>query len=333
MFVERRSVRSAEAADDGVAAVGRLATRLRANVAPVLIGKPEIVDFALVAMLCEGHILVEDVPGVGKTTLARSLAQSIGGTFRRLQCTPDLLPSDVTGVAVFDQKSGEFVFKPGPVFANVLLADEINRATPRAQSSLLECMEERQVTGDGETRRLPRPFLVIATQNPIELEGTFPLPEAQLDRFLLRLRLGYPSEADEERIILQHGGSQVATVAQMVPAAELLDLSQRCRTVRVDESVRHYVIQIARATRDQRGIALGASPRATLGLYKAAQAWAALQGRDFVKPDDVKRMVGPVLAHRLILSAESRVRGRTAETLMDEVLRQVPVPVELAEPA
>jgi MoxR-like ATPase len=194
-------------------------------------------------------------------------------------------------------------------------------------------MEERQVTGDGETRRLPRPFLVIATQNPIELEGTFPLPEAQLDRFLLRLRLGYPSEADEERIVLQHGGSEAASVDQVVTAAELLELSQRCRSVRVDEAVRRYIIQLTRLTREQRGIALGASPRATLGLYKAAQAWAALQGRSFVKPDDVKRMAGPVLAHRLILSAESRVRGRTAETLVDEVLRQVPVPVELAEPA
>jgi MoxR-like ATPase len=189
------------------------------------------------------------------------------------------------------------------------------------------------VTGDGDTRRLPRPFMVIATQNPIELEGTFPLPEAQLDRFLLRLRLGYPSEADEERIVLQHGGSETTTVEQVVPAAELLELSQRCRGVRVDEAIRRYVIQLTRLTREQRGIALGASPRATLGLYKAAQAWAALQGRTFVKPDDVKRMAGPVLAHRLILSAESRVRGRTAETLVDEVLRQVPVPVELAEPA
>ena len=337
MFGERRGARLAPSAGgDGaaVADVGELAARLRANLAPVLVGKPEIVDLALVALLCEGHMLIEDVPGVGKTTLARGLAQSIGGTFRRIQCTPDLLPSDVTGVSIFDQKSGDFVFRPGPVFANVVLADEINRATPRAQSSLLECMEERQVTGDGETRPLPRPFLVIATQNPVELEGTFPLPEAQLDRFLLRLRLGYPSEADEERILLQHAGEARPEVPpEVAPPAEWLDLQRRCRTIRVDESVRRYAVQIARATREHRSIALGASPRATLGLYRAAQAWAAVRGRAYVKPDDVKQMAAPVLGHRLVLTGEARVRGRSAEALVGEVLGQVPVPVELAEPA
>src|SRR4051794_36084951 len=206
MLGDRRTPRAPamRPADEAVADIAAAAARLRANLAPVLVGKPEIIDLALVALLCEGHLLVEDVPGVGKTTLARGLAQSIGGTFRRIQCTPDLLPSDVTGVSVFDQKSGDFVFRPGPVFANVVLADEINRATPRAQAALLECMEERQVTVDGETRGLPRPFLVIATQNPIELEGTFPLPEAQLDRFLVRLQLGYPDEDDELRILAQH---------------------------------------------------------------------------------------------------------------------------------
>jgi MoxR-like ATPase len=338
MFGERRGGRLAAA--DGpesvaIADVGRLASRLRANLAPVLVGKPEIIDLAIVALLCEGHILIEDVPGVGKTTLARGLAQSIGGTFRRLQCTPDLMPSDVTGVSVFDQKNGDFVFRPGPVFANVVLADEINRATPRAQSSLLECMEERQVTGDGETRRLQRPFLVIATQNPIELEGTFPLPEAQLDRFLLRLRLGYPSEAEEERILLQHAGEERAPgeLPEVAPPGEWLELQRHCRAVRVNESVRRYTIQVARATREHRSIALGASPRATLGLYRASQAWAAVRGRGFVKPDDVKQMAGPVLAHRLVLGGQARVRGRTAETLVEEVLGQVPVPVELAEPA
>jgi MoxR-like ATPase len=310
-----------------------LAAQLRENLAPVLVGKPEIVDLALVALLCEGHILIEDVPGVGKTTLARGLAQSLGGTFRRLQCTPDLLPSDVTGVSIFDQKTSDFVFRPGPVFANVVLADEINRATPRAQSSLLECMEEHQVTGDGETRPLPRPFLIIATQNPIELEGTFPLPEAQLDRFLLRLRLGYPSEADEERILIQHAGEAPSmALPAIAPLSDWLALHERCRAVRVDESVRRYAVQITRATRESRSIVLGASPRATLGLYRAAQAWAAIHGRPYVKPDDVKRVSVPVLAHRLSLAAESRVRGRSAEALVEEILGQVPAPVELPEP-
>jgi MoxR-like ATPase len=309
--------------------VSRLASLLRSNLAPVLIGKREIVDLAIIALLCEGHLLIEDVPGVGKTTLARGLAHSIGGTFRRLQCTPDLLPSDVTGLSVFDQKSHDFVFKPGPVFANVLLADEINRATPRAQSSLLECMEERQVTGDGETHPLPRPFLVLATQNPVELEGTFPLPEAQLDRFLIRLRLGYPSETDEERILLQRAGEERPPVLPPVaPPAVWLELQRLCRSVRVDESVRRYIVQISRATRGHRSITLGASPRATLGLYRAAQAQAALEGFTYVKPDHVKRLAGPVLAHRLLLGGEARVRGRSADEVVEELLRQVPVPVE-----
>jgi MoxR-like ATPase len=316
-----------------VAEVGRLAARLRENLAPVLVGKPEVVDLALVALLCEGHVLIEDVPGVGKTTLGRGLAQSMGGTFRRLQCTPDLLPSDVTGVAIFDQKRSDFVFRPGPVFANVVLADEINRATPRAQSSLLECMEERQVTGDGETHLLPRPFLVIATQNPVELEGTFPLPEAQLDRFLVRLRLGYPSEAEEEAILLQHAGEErPPTVSEVAPPLHWLAMQRHCRLVYVEESVRHYILRLCRATREQRSILLGASPRATLGLYRAAQAWAALRGRSYVKPDDVKRVAAPVLAHRLVLAGEARIRGRSADTMVAELLMQEPVPLELAEP-
>ena len=332
MLAERRVPASEQPASDvgdAVDAIGRAATRLRENLSPVVIGKPEVVELALVALLCEGHVLVEDVPGVGKTTLARALAQSIGGSFRRLQCTPDLLPSDVTGVSIFDQKTAEFVFKPGPVFANVLLADEINRATPRTQSSLLECMEERQVTGDGETRPLPRPFLVIATQNPIELEGTFPLPEAQLDRFLLRIRLGYPDAAEEERIVLQHARTvEPPTIEAVAPAAEWLELQRACRRVHVDESVRQYAVQVVRATREHRSIALGASPRATLGLYRAAQARAALCGRAYVKPDDVKRLAGAVLGHRLMLTGEARVRGRSAEAIVDEVVGQVAVPVE-----
>jgi MoxR-like ATPase len=327
-----RSRPGEEAPQLDLADVGELATRLRAALASALVGKPAVVDLALIALLCEGHVLVEDVPGVGKTTLARGLAQSIGGRFRRLQCTPDLLPSDVTGVSVFDQKGGDFVFKPGPVFANVILADEINRATPRAQSSLLECMEERQVTEEGVTHRLPRPFLVLATQNPVELEGTFPLPEAQLDRFLIRLRLGYPTEVEEERIILQQAGEDgPTTVPQVVTPEHLLALQRRCRQVRVEPAVRHYAIQVSRATRQHRSIALGSSPRATLALYRAAQARAALDGRDYVKPDDVKDVAGPVLAHRLILSSDARVRSRTAEALVDEVLEQVTVPVETTE--
>jgi MoxR-like ATPase len=334
MLGERGRPAPPQSPSEAISSIGRQAERLRANLAPVLVGKPEVIDLAIVALLCEGHILIEDVPGVGKTTLARGLAQSIGGTFRRLQCTPDLLPSDVTGVSIFDQKSADFVFRPGPVFANVVLADEVNRATPRAQSSLLECMEERQVTGDGETRPLPRPFLVIATQNPIELEGTFPLPEAQLDRFLLRLNLGYPSESEEERILLQHAGQmQPESLSEVAPPSEWLELQRYCRAVHVEESVRRYAIRVARATREHRSIALGASPRATLGLYRASQASAAVQGRSFVKPDDVKDVAAAVLAHRMVLGGEARVRGRSAEALVDELLSQVPVPVELAEPA
>jgi MoxR-like ATPase len=318
--------------DPALAAVGEAAARLRENLAPVVIGKPEVVDLALVALLCEGHILVEDVPGVGKTTLARALAQSIGGAFRRLQCTPDLQPSDITGVSIFDQKIADFVFKPGPVFANVVLADEINRATPRTQSSLLECMEERQVTGDGETRPLPRPFLVIATQNPVELEGTFPLPEAQLDRFLLRIRLGYPDPDEEERIVLQHADAiEPPSLEPVAPAGRWFELQRACRRVHVDESVRRYTVQLVRATREHRWVSLGASPRATLGLYRAAQAWAALSGRAFVKPDDVKRLARAVLAHRLMLNGEARVRGRSAEAIVDEVVGQLAVPVERLE--
>lgn len=309
--------------------VSQVAARMRDNLAPILVARAEVVDLALVALLCEGHILVEDVPGVGKTTLARALAESIGGTFRRLQCTPDLLPSDVTGVSVFDQAGAEFVFKPGPVFANVLLADEINRATPRTQSSLLECMQERQVTADGETRLLPRPFIVLATQNPVELEGTFPLPEAQLDRFLLRIRLGYPDLGDEERILMLHAGElEMPVLAPVARASEWVELQRACRALHVAPPVRRYIVEVVRATREARAVLLGASPRATLGLYHAAQAWAALRGRSFVKPDDVKRIAGPVLAHRLLLSGEARVRGRSAEAVIEDLLREVPVPVE-----
>jgi MoxR-like ATPase len=308
--------------------VQSVAARLAANVARVIVGKPQAIELATIALLCEGHVLVEDVPGIGKTTLARSLAQSIGGTFRRLQCTPDLLPSDVTGVSVFDQRSGDFVFRPGPIFTNVLLADEINRATPRTQSAVLEAMQEAQVSADGVTRPLPRPFVVLATQNPVELEGTFPLPEAQLDRFLVRMSLGYPSQEDEEALVargLVHLGTNLQPV---VDAAEVLHAIAACGQVRVHEDVRRYLVQVARATRTDADVRLGASPRATLALHRAAQARAAVQGREFVTPDDVKALARPVLAHRLIASLEARLRGRDALAIIDTILDKVPVPVE-----
>ncbi|MCC7105288.1 MAG: MoxR family ATPase [Chloroflexi bacterium] len=301
------------------------------SLSEAIVGKPAVLDLALTALLCEGHLLIEDVPGVGKTTLARSLAHSIGAEFRRIQCTPDLLPADITGVSIFDQKLRDFVFRPGPVFTNVLLADEINRATPRTQSSLLECMEEQQVTGDGETRPLPRPFLVIATQNPVELEGTFPLPEAQLDRFLIRISLGYPSEAEEELILREHSVREAQIVTRVVSASELVMLQRICRDVYVEPSVRRYVVALSRATREHRAVELGASPRGTLALYHASQAWAALRGRAYVLPDDVKAVSGPTLGHRLVLTPEARIRGRGARGVIEDVLSSVPVPVEAAE--
>jgi MoxR-like ATPase len=272
-------------------------------------------------------VLIEDVPGIGKTTLARGLARSIGGSFRRLQCTPDLLPSDVTGVSVFDQRSADFIFRPGPLFANVVLADEINRATPRTQSAVLEAMQEAQVSVDGVTRALPRPFVVLATQNPVELEGTFPLPEAQLDRFLMRLSLGYPSEADEEALV-ELGAAGAAEVLQPVASCEdILAAIEQSGRVRVHEDVRRYLVKVTRATREDPDVRLGASPRATLALHRAAQAWAAMQGRDFVVPDDIKRLAVPVLAHRLIASLEARLRGRDAAAIIASILETVPVPV------
>jgi MoxR-like ATPase len=307
--------------------VQSVAERLGRNVERVLVGKRPIVDLAIVSLVCEGHVLIEDVPGIGKTTLARGLARSIGGSFRRLQCTPDLLPSDVTGVSVFDQRSADFIFRPGPLFANVVLADEINRATPRTQSAVLEAMQEAQVSVDGVTRALPRPFVVLATQNPVELEGTFPLPEAQLDRFLMRLSLGYPSEADEEALV-ELGAAGAAEVLQPVASCEdILAAIEQSGRVRVHEDVRRYLVKVTRATREDPDVRLGASPRATLALHRAAQAWAAMQGRDFVVPDDIKRLAVPVLAHRLIASLEARLRGRDAAAIIASILETVPVPV------
>ncbi len=307
--------------------VQELAERLCRNVERVLVGKQAAIELAIVALLCEGHLLIEDVPGIGKTTLARALAASMGGTFRRLQCTPDLLPSDVTGVSVFDQRTADFVFRPGPIFTNVLLADEINRSTPRTQSAVLEAMQEAQVSADGVTRPLPRPFVVLATQNPVELEGTFPLPEAQLDRFLIRLALGYPSEDDEDAL-LAHGPSTFGGLEAVATPADMLDAVANSAAVRVHEDVRRYVVQISRATRSDPDVRLGASPRATLALNRASQAWAAMHGRDFVTPDDVKHLARPVLAHRMIAGLEARLRGRDAESIIDSILDKVPVPLE-----
>jgi MoxR-like ATPase len=309
--------------------VQETAARIAQNVGRVIVGKVEVVELLLVAVLVEGHVLAEDVPGTGKTTLVKALARSLGCTFRRIQFTPDLLPSDITGLYYFDQKAGEFVFRPGPIMAQVVLADEINRATPRTQSALLEAMEERQVTVEGETKPLPRPFLVLATQNPVELEGTFPLPEAQLDRFLLRVALGYPEEAEEHEILLRHAAtSPLATLEPVTTAEEIAELQAAAHTVHVGDAVRDYLVRLVRATRAHGLIELGASPRATLALYRSAQALAAIRGRDFVLPDDVKRLAGPVLAHRLIVSPQARLRGRSTAQILDEIVGSVPVPVE-----
>lgn len=311
---------------DSVAALG---LRIIDNVDRVIVGKREVTELVLVALLCEGHVLVEDVPGVGKTTLARAVARSIGSRFRRIQFTPDLLPSDISGISYFNQKLGEFEFRPGPVFANILLADEINRATPRTQSALLEAMEERTVTVEGDTMPLPRPFLVLATENPIELEGTFPLPEAQLDRFMLRISIGYPDEDEEAELLVRFQlGSPLDELPEVATLDELQAAKLVCRKVHVDDDLRRYITEITRATRANEAVDLGVSPRGTLALFRAAQALAALRGRDYVLPDDVKAVSRAVLVHRLILSPEARLRGRDAEQIIDAVVGAVEVPVE-----
>ena len=310
--------------------ISQLAERLQASVRKVIIGKDRTLNLALVALLCNGHILIQDVPGIGKTTLAKTLAYSLGCSFCRIQFTPDLTPVDVLGVNVYNQRSGEFEFHPGPIFGQVLLADEINRATPRTQSALLEAMQERQVTMDGVTRPLPIPFLVLATQNPIEMEGTFPLPEAQVDRFMLRITLGYPSEAEEAEILqrFQRDTPVNTMVEAVITAEDLLTAQALVPEIRVEESVRGYIVRVAHATRSHPALELGASPRAALFLYRGAQALAAKEGRAYVLPDDVKALAVPVLAHRLALTPQARLRGSTAEEVVGEVLNSVSVPVE-----
>jgi len=305
------------------------AARIVENIERVIVGKHDVIERVLVSLLCEGHVLIEDVPGIGKTMLAKSVARSLGCTFQRIQFTPDLLPSDVTGISFFNQKLQEFEFRPGPIIAQVVLADEINRATPRTQSALLEAMQERQVTVDGQTRPLPRPFLVLATQNPIELEGTFPLPEAQIDRFLMRLKLGYPSEAEENRILLRFEAQDpLESLMPVVSAEELTDLQKERAKVRVEESLREYIVRVVRATREHPAVQLGVSPRGTLALYQTAQALAAIRGRDYVVPDDVKELAPSVLTHRIIVDPQTRLRGRTPEEIVAETVDSVPVPVE-----
>jgi MoxR-like ATPase len=309
--------------------ISEVAARVRENIQKVIVGKGEAIDLALVAVLCEGHILVEDVPGIGKTMLARSIAASLGCTFRRIQFTPDLLPSDVTGINYFNQKTQDFEFRPGPVMSQVVLADEINRATPRTQSALLEAMQERQITVDGETYPLPRPFLVLATQNPIELEGTFPLPEAQVDRFLIKLPIGYPTEEEEHAILLRFEREDpLEELSPVTTPDELIALQRQVGEVRVEESVRGYIVDVVRATRNHKDIQLGVSPRGTLALYRCAQALAAMRRREYVLPDDVKLLAPYVLTHRILISPATRLRGRRLADVLMDVIETVPVPVE-----
>ncbi len=309
--------------------ITELIKKLKKNITQVIVGKTETIELFMVALLCEGHVLIEDVPGVGKTMLARSLAISLGGLFKRLQCTPDLLPNDVTGVSVFNQGTQDFEFRPGPLFVNILLADEINRATPRTQSALLEAMQERQVTMDGVTYPLPRPFMVLATQNPVEYEGTFPLPEAQLDRFMLKVDMGYP-DLNEEKEILKRLERQhpIEALEPVMNPEDIQAVKTIVWEVNVDETVTDYLINLVKATREHHDIILGGSPRATLALYKASQALAAVRGRHHVLPDDVKLLAVPVLSHRLILRPEAELRGSTSADLVKRVLDETPLKLQ-----
>lgn len=310
-----------------VQVIGSLADRVVQNVERVILGKRREVEMTLIALLCEGHLLIEDVPGVGKTMLARAIAKSIGCTFRRIQFTPDMLPSDVTGVSVFNQRDREFEFRPGPIMAQIVLADEINRATPKTQSALLEAMEERQVTVDGRTYTMERPFLVLATQNPIEYEGTFPLPEAQIDRFMMRVSLGYPSPADEMRVLeSQRERHPLQDLTQVVTAEELVAAQAAVRHIYADDLIKEYIVELANATRRHPDIYLGVSPRGSLALFRAARAYAALQDRTYVIPDDVKALLEPTFAHRLIISPSARIKNVEARAVVDQIAQSVPVP-------
>jgi MoxR-like ATPase len=312
-----------------LSAIRDAAGQIKANVARVIVGKDDVIDLALVALLCEGHILIEDVPGIGKTTLAKALARSLDCSFSRIQFTPDLLPSDVTGISYFNQREQTFEFRAGPVVAQIVLADEINRATPRTQSALLEAMQERQITVDGQTYRLPRPFMVLATQNPIELEGTFPLPEAQIDRFLMRVALGYPDEPAENEMLLRFETQDpLEELKPVSSAATLLAMQEEVRRVHVERSVREYLVRVVRATREHEAVELGVSPRGTLALYHTAQALAAIRGRSFVIPDDIKALAPHVLTHRISISQRVRLRGRTPAQVVAQIVSEVPVPVE-----
>lgn len=313
--------------------VTSVAKKIIANCEQAIIGKRQELALALVSYFCEGHILLEDVPGVAKTMLARALARSVDCTFKRLQCTPDLLPTDITGASIFNQKTNEFVFRQGPIFAQIVLADEINRATPRTQAALLEAMAEGRVSVDGQTYTLEPPFLVIATQNPIDHEGTFPLPEAQLDRFLVRLSLGYPNQEDESRMLerLQRG-HPIDRLAAVVSAEDVLACQAAVREVYVDEKIRNYILAIVRGTREHESVLLGGSPRASIALFRTAQALAAIRGNTFVLPDDVKRMAAAVLTHRIILRPESRLRRITAASVVEEVIAETAVPAPAREP-
>ena len=302
---------------------------ITSNIEKVIVGKQETIELLMVALLCEGHVLLEDVPGTGKTMLARSMAISIGGDFKRLQCTPDLLPNDITGVSIFNQQTAQFEFRHGPVFVNILLADEINRATPRTQSALLEAMQEQQVTVDGDTRLLPRPFMVLATQNPVEFEGTFPLPEAQLDRFMMRVSLGYPS-ADDERQILKNLQREhpITHLGKVVDSTELLEFQHRVWEIHIDETLQDFIIKLVTATRNHPELVLGGSPRASLALFKTSQALAAIKGRDYVIPDDIKQLAVPTLAHRLMMRPESELRGRSTKTIVKEIIETTTLALE-----
>ncbi|MCS7055233.1 MAG: MoxR family ATPase [Thermoflexales bacterium] len=308
-------------------AVRDLAAKLIDNVERVIFGKRDVIELTAICLLCQGHLLIEDVPGVGKTMLAKALARSIGGVFKRIQFTPDMLPSDVTGTSIYNQKTGEFEFRPGPIMAQIVLADEINRATPKTQAALLEAMEERQVTVDGVTHELHPPFLVLATQNPIEYEGTFPLPEAQLDRFLMRVSLGYPTPEQQMAILdAQQFAHPIESLSQITDAAELVETQELLKSVYCDRLVKQYIVQLVDATRTHPDVYLGASPRGAWTLFRTAQARAAVHGRDYVIPDDVKALAPATLGHRIIISPAARIKGITSAEILDELLRVTPVP-------